>query len=805
MIDEIFWLEIGISPRKLESFEPTNIRNFKEKILSCSKDLKILCSFFQIESLNIKDDRDIRALLKKPKIKEFYGLFNYSIEKLDLLKEFFRGEGLSENYIEIPLLGLIYLYEKDKKKIIDSYTYFLYNKSPMSEIWVCEPAISMEILEKFRSQTVNLSKYTKECKLGKNRMSREFFNNNRFYFCFEKAKKEDVAIGYQERKPIRRRGVYYIRFDLKKNNIEIRTGNPRILDLFSLILKEIGLKLYIGQSDQKESNVKDIISKIISNSSGVAKITEYVFNKLEKGINCQAIFRQNDESSKLIDSISPLRDENFIDPANINNLKSFTVDISGVSQTIQVDRSKSESISFKLTKKGLSETRFLQIISSLREEFGLELKKDYLKDTLNLSPLEIFNNIIGKMPSLLSIKEKEIYTLMITKGIINCNAQTLYSCQDNHNHKFFIAHKTCPKCGGKLEKLESRETIQINTENLLNKVLEKIRNIFGSEKVSLVNVKLGKNECKLISVKDEKTEFYLYFDCGQRLTKKIESLETSIIPIIKIVLDKQVDKEGHEVGPQIYAYNLIFDRDEIIMRDVNDRIISKYETLLLTKSREAEKSLIAISEKSKRVSGDDFEDLTFPILKSCFYGIYKWGKSQKGKPVPDGLYGIKRLNKRIGFSMIYDCKYSDGEYDLDIDEKRKAQEYIRRANKVDEVKAFSKKLSSYLIISNSINPNKFDTFANNVLKYRGWKGKILLLDVKDLIYLFKEFKKRDPIDNPLKLNFGWAFVERMGKFEGQKIILSKQIIDEILKDAELKSETINQVQVLDFLKTGIEF
>jgi hypothetical protein len=802
MIDENFWLNIGISPRNIERFQKSQLKHFKDKIIACSLDMIILKKFFGISELNIKDEKAIKKLFENQKIKEFYGLFIYSMSKLDILKEFFTGEGMPQKYIDTPLLGLLYLYETNPDKIIDSYYYFLYNKSPMSEIWFCDPALNKDIIEKFRSEIINLSKYTKEYKLGKNSLGREFFNNNSFYFCFEKAKKEDVAVGYQERKPIRRRGVYYIKFSVLNNNIEVRTGNPRVLELFSLILKKIGEKVYINQPEETQTKIKDIINKILSNSSEIIKIQELTFNSLERGVNCQTIFRKNNDT-KLIDSISTLQEENFIDSNNINNLKDFTVDINGFVQKIQIDRSKANSISFKLTKKGLSEIKYQEIVKAVKDELGIELRQDYSNEDYNFSSIEVFKNIIGKMPSSFSQKEREIYAMMATKGIVTSNSHPIYVCQDDRKHKFYQKYNDCPNCGGELQKLDIREVVELNKTNLLNRILEKLQDIFGEKNANVVDVRAGKSECKLIYVKGEKNEFYLHYDCGQRLVKKINVIENSIIPVIRIILDKKNNEGGLE--SQIYAYNLLFDKNESIKKDIEDRIVSKYTNLLLNKTRDSEKQIKDILAKTKSVSGDEFENIVFPVLKNCFYGIYKWGISEKGKPVPDGLFGMKKLDKKFGFSMIYDCKYSDKEYDLNIDEKRKAKDYIRRSGQADEVKSFSKKLSSYLIISNSISPKKFDTFSDDILKLKSWKGKVLLLDLKDLIYLFEQFKRKNLIDSPFKLVFASVFVDKIEKDTSQKIIIDKKLIDDIVQEAEQKTLDINQIQVLDFLKTGIEY
>ncbi|MBI2449622.1 hypothetical protein HYV49_04975 [Candidatus Pacearchaeota archaeon] len=803
--NEDFWLNIGVSPRKLDGLNDNWLATFKQRIEPCFTDKQILLKFFNVNEINVNEKDKIKEIFKTLKGKEFYGLFNYLKGKIDSLRDFFTKLKLKKEYIDNPLLGLIYLYINDREKITDSFFYFLYYKTRMLEIWSINPGISEDTISSFKN--INIQNYTKKLKLGKNRSSRNFKSNSEVFFCFEKSKKEDVVTGYGESKSIRRRGIYFIKFDLTKNQIEIRSGNPKILDLFTLILKDLNYKIYV-ESIKTKSNIKDIISKIIKYQSKNAKIIQLVFNKLEKGVNCQCTFRESKHGAPLNQCMSTFIDNSFVDPKNIHNLRSFQLDLNGFTQTILIDRKDPNAISFIFTNRGLSEFRYKQITKILNEDFGIEIHAPYEREESKLSDIEIFKNIIGKVPSELSSKEKEVYVQIASKGLLHSNEDVCYVCVDNTSaHRFYNVNiNNCPKCGANIKKLEPREYIVINRDALFEFIVKRLKKIYGKDRISIRLHKIGKTKYPFVYFKDTKTEFYLYLESVRRIGKILNKIEISMIPIVKIIIDKEIRENSYNLSSEIFAYNLIFDKDEDIKVEINTKVIKKFEDLLILKTKDANQKLIEIRDKKYVSNGDEFEDLCYPLLRACFYGIYKWGKDQKRKAVPDGLYGItSNITPKKGFSLIYDCKYSSNIYDLDMDEKRKARDYIKRTNQAPEIKAFSKNLSCFMVISNSLDLKQFKSFSDYIIRYRGWSGKIVLLNLQDLITLYEQFMINKKLDSPLRINLGLAFKDYMNKSKGRVIILDKQDVKKIINNAKRKSDTIDQVSILNHLKTNIEF
>lgn len=802
MNDEEFWLEIGVNTRLLDNMKSSWFRSFKQKISELEVEEELLKQFFKVEEIYLDDTQNLKELFKKEESKIFYGLFNYIREKILYLKDFFRINELDNKYIQNPFLGLIYLYLNNKDLIVDSYYYVLYQKTTFLEKWIIDGTINIESLSnKIRN---NFSQFTKELKLGENRISRIIkIKENKYLFCFEKGKKEGVIFGYREKRNLRKRGIYFFLVDLGDNSILVRSGNPKIGDLFFHILESENYKVFVEAKQENKKDLKELSEKLLNYNSDKAKITEIEFNSLNKGINCNCKLKESDEEITLNDCLKKMIEEDLIDPQDIENIRNFVIELGGSSQKIILKRNKGD-IFFNLTNKSIPEKRYNEIIKILRDEFGIETRVPYQKEQSSLSKVDLLQNILRKRLEQLNDEERELYTLLAVKNLLKSKSQTRLICKDNPRHKI-VNHLTnaCPECGGEVKSISPREYLNLDELALLKHLKEKLENVFSDYTLKIEEHKIDGEKKNLILFRGDKTEFYLYLDNQGAFKKIIKKLERSLIPTIKIVIDKKTKLANNNLRSELYAYNLIFDSAESIKKEITENLLSNFERIILDGSKDSKDKLTEIHTNQLTVTGDDFEDICYPLLKYLFYGIYKWGVKQKGKPVPDGLYGIG--NGQNNFSLIYDCKYSDGEYKLTRGEKIKAKDYVKRTNQSSEIVNFSNGLSAYMILSNNVNQTQFDNLSDLLFKLRSWNGKVILLQSDSLLKLYSLFDESTNLSNPLRLSFGLVFADYIKSSTDRKIVFDDTKIQELFDKAKELTPNLNELSVLNHLETDIEY
>ncbi|MEH6945363.1 hypothetical protein V7014_26710, partial [Bacillus sp. JJ722] len=186
-----------------------------------------------------------------------------------------------------------------------------------------------------------------------------------------------------------------------------------------------------------------------------------------------------------------------------------------------------------------------------------------------------------------------------------------------------------------------------------------------------------------------------------------------------------------------------------------DVLQSRSLTMITHASSNASESLLCVKENKeylKTYTDREFEDDIFAILKDIFPNADKWGREMSGERVPEGLFSIQ-YNIQIGsenqeYRRLYsfDCKLTTKEkgYDLGIEEKRKAWDYIDELHKVRDVTKYSDKseVSGHIFITNRFNENQISgmrTFFNE--KMSDTCGTIpIFIELEQILLLHKLYR-----------------------------------------------------------------
>ena len=203
----------------------------------------------------------------------------------------------------------------------------------------------------------------------------------------------------------------------------------------------------------------------------------------------------------------------------------------------------------------------------------------------------------------------------------------------------------------------------------------------------------------------------------------------------------------------------------------------------------------------KDYSYNDLEDDTFSILKDIFRNSEKWGKEFIGIAAPEGISGFTFSdNDRIfNVSFSWDCKFTENDYYEinNVNEVRKARDYIKKAIHSPSLKSFSKKLNAYFIVTNSIKLEHFERYSKKLLNIREEnKPTINLMDLDALFELHRlynvHYEELKTHDNTFLKNFFNTIVRRTQNTSFN--YLNRQVIINIFEET-LKSPI--EVDLLD--------
>lgn len=361
-------------------------------------------------------------------------------------------------------------------------------------------------------------------------------------------------------------------------------------------------------------------------------------------------------------------------------------------------------------------------------------------------------------------------------NILSYDNKPLFQCRQCR--KINIIPENCNSCNSnQLTKIKDVYEIKIDRKKIIDYIISKIadKNIKVIDKNS---IRTWGRKYEFLKVDCYSSPVFIYISTGNISHALISYFQRSSLSIIIINVGYDLNKELSN----IVNFDGISLTKIVLEKISNNQIVNiikenvkKTNIQIVSSANISNKKLINLEE----YTGDYFENDIYNLLRHIFGGVEKWGSEKRGKEIPEGLGIISYtnntgLNKR---SFSWDCKYSSKEYSLDIDEKRKAVTYIRKLNKSKEIEDSSKKLNTYIIISNAVNEDKFRKFSEYVTKAIRWRGNIVLLHLKELLLFYKLFNvnySRVLEDyNEFKKRLSYTLLEK--RSERVKIITEEEI------------------------------
>ncbi|GEM_PF-4276297 len=743
-----YWEELGVNFSKINENTDYN-KNVRSKIESlCEPDLIFLSEFLNINY----DENFIKNVLENDEVVNLLYIDNFLKRKKKAVDELYNSI-----FIETEQ------YREEASSIVKLLQLFLDNKIRLFEVYALNEWISkgtgIEYIANSKLTQKQMDKFTKGAELKKFcefmeetpqtgtsykvRMACKY--SNKQIFVIYKLKNDTQMTDFDEAKRVKNIDKILFEIDVKNGclHIKFRNYSERIQikkyfqQFFNVDFNEAQTEIF---EDYDVDNFKSNFTKLDGSSKDVTTnfyVTRIIFinSLLDKSPELTFDAHKRDVWPAIVHAFNM----KIIDIDSIDSIKSMTVNVNSRFRTIRTVSLKDGNIMFKLDDKGLKDYERENIEKKFKEKFHIPLNTR-VKNKLEKGVIEQIDSIL-RSTNTDEIKEdlREIVDNLVAEKIVKVNKIKNIVCDNNscgHVEEYTDgAIEKCSECFTDEITIQEYSKLEID-----NKVVERYIKLCLGKAIDIENTNIEKsNKFKgytcLRFLYNEKEHNVIITD--KILSKKsMKSIEKKLIPTIIIYYG--IDNEQAKLMTpnsiemlqfaKLYANKDNMEIQSNILKDAFKRLEKMLHYQIVNAAMLSNEDLEYINGEPSKIgkgySATDFEDDIYALLKDIIFNSEKWGASDIGKPLPEGVLtfqyvennGAKEVENRVAFT--FDCKLTskDDGYDLDRGEQRKAIEYVNKFNKTNEIQRYcnnNKELSSHLFISNKFKNNQIE----NVCKY----------------------------------------------------------------------------------------
>lgn len=743
-----YWEELGVNFLRINE-NTTFDKNIKSKIESlCETDCTFLSEILEINY----DDNFIERVLENDEAKNILYLDNFLKRKKKAVDELYDAIFIkTDEYKQeaSTIVKLLQLFTDNKIRLFEIYTLNEWiskgtgieyiansklNKNQMDEF------LKEDELEKFcefmeeTPQTGTSYKVRMVCKYSEKQI-----------FVVYKLKNDTQMTDFDEAKRVKNIDKILFELDVKKGylHIKFRNYSERIQikkyfeQYFKVEFNEIQTEVF---ESYDVDNFKSNFTRLESSSKDVTTnfyVTRMVFSNslLDKSPELAFDGHKRDIWPSIVHAFNM----KIVDIDSMDSIKNMTVNVNSRFRAIRTISLKDGNIMFKLDDKGLKGYERVNIEKKFREKFHVPLNTR-VKNKLEKGTIEQIDSIL-RCTNIDEVKGNgsEILDKLVTEKIIKIKKVKNIVCQnDSCGHVEEYISGVVEKCS---ECLTDEIIIQEYTKlEIDNKSIDKYIKAYLAKALNLEDNNIEKSDkfkgytCFRFLYNEKE---YNVIITSKILSKKfIKSIEKKLIPTIIIYygIDNEQAKLMTPNSIEMLQFAKLYaNKDNIeIQSNILKDTFKKLEKMLhyqivnaaMLSNEDLEYINCVPSKIGKSYSATDFEDDIYALLKDVIFNSEKWGASDIGKPLPEGVLtfqyienrGSKEVENRVAFT--FDCKLTnkDDGYDLGRSEQRKAVEYVNKFNRTNEIQRYcnnNKELSSHLFISNKFKENQI----GNVSKY----------------------------------------------------------------------------------------
>lgn len=524
---------------------------------------------------------------------------------------------------------------------------------------------------------------------------------------------------------------------------------------------------------------------------------------------------------------------NTIGVINIDSLytiKSINISFRNIKKVIKVLKMEDGSVVFKLDDRGLDEQCVKAINDRFKKIFDIPLNTKLRNKLDEGSADEIDIVLRTDVESKIDARMTSVLNELVNDKIIKRNPFNKLKCENDiceweKDYEVGEIPNECPFCGCESILQEVDNRLEVDKKKIGKYVLQTLKKAYGLSEDAFIPSKdkrIGKNLMMYRFIYNKNEYRVLIID--KLLTKsKLIKLEKQLVPtlIVYYGIDKNQATLMTPETIQFIQFGMLYNNrnKEDLQKGILDRAIKELQDNMMyhiiSAAREANlsiRNILSIKTVDEEIyKSDDFEDDVYAILKHIIYSGAKWGASERGKPLPEGVkafdYKQGKAQNEMKRAFIFDCKWNyDGKgYDLGKDEKRKAIEYINSTNASSQIDLYcsSNELSAHILISNKFRENQLKELNEHINKHitEGYSTIGVFIDIKGLIEFYDWYRKNY---NKIQKYRDKFYQYLYNIFTTNNEIIVKKHWDELIQSMEECFKYIHEIDTDSILKDLIK-
>jgi hypothetical protein len=810
-----YWKELGLNIDFLNETKLSNVdKSFTSEIKASKKAVLLEVSEILLGEENKTDNSDtvIASDLTNEQKTIFLLLKEFTLRKKKSILEFIQ---LTKSTIEYSSeLALVWsLYNEAPNLLFDLITYHHWKNRSTDTLYTFAKSQKKEFVlkiakEKGYRDSLCDSLYNASGKANIYKVYSYAEIGNSIIFHLYKKVNDKTVPDFEQ--PVRNREVKSIMFtvDLEQKRVELRDYTSKEKEA---VLKYLSSTLKDKFEEVKKEPYVEYKSEIFKQSIlGIDKATK-VETQIEDFIISAITFNRSTlpkspllhfelENDDVMEAVYTAHQEGVVDLRDLKDIRSLRIKTSNSSRLIRTIPLESGDVIFSLDDSNLDEVTRKNLGEKFKKKFDIPLNQPISNIYFDIGIEEKIDYLmgIGREEKFDDTTKEKFNELIEEKLISKLKVQEPYCpiCKDT----FEIGITECGECEVQL-KTRTRENIEVNEKQTIKHLEEKIKTFldypWSELKDSNITIEKKKYHFSVL-YNDETGEEIRFLITTKQLSKKvINKINRMVVPTVIVYAgSSEVNIEKYNencISTKNFGFFYVMkskDQFDEYMKSIYKEFTQRWKLSSSRSGFEAFKNIREWLNKGSEYSDKDLEHDTYAMINDITANSVKWGAKYSGKIVPEGAFTLSyKVNRDIGkYAYTYDCKLTgqDKGYPLDIDEHRKAAQYMRVMGNSDFLKDYLNDdyITAHLIISNHVNIKKVEAM-NNHFRTENMNVRVKLIKIETLVRIYE------------------IYLEKFRDISTKPNYFKKTLVELINKDTdELKISEVER-EFTRLLKTGL--
>lgn len=813
---ERYWNELGVNFSKINEYKELNkIINTKLKELS-KENLEALSKILKINN----DKNIIDNILNNDKIINLIYLENFLKRKKKAVKKlydytFINTDDYEENISDIIKLFQLFCYSKvclfeiyTLNEWINKGTGIEYTSTSTLSIDKLNEFSNKDILEQFCDFISDTPKVATEYKVRMN-----FTYNNSKIFLIYKLKNDTQINDFDEAKRVKNieKILFMIDTDtgilhIKCKNLSERTQIRKYFEnFFKVTFNDTKTEIFESYDAEEFKNNFNVLNTVASKIKGdfyVTKIT-FINSLLYRSPELTLDNYKKDVWPSVVNAFNM----KILDINSLDSIKNMTIKFNNRTRNIRTIKFKNGDVMFSLDDKGISEIDKENIEKNFKIKFNIPLNMR-IKNKLEKGYIDQVDSLLRNSNIIeLSLNEKDILNKLEQDKLVNLNIKRIAICKNEACGRTYEDNIEeiieCEECGNDKFDISEATILEIKDDNIKNLIKSYLCKALNLDDNNIKESDKYKEYCCLRFLYNRQEHNIII--TNKIIPKRtIKSIEKKLIPTIIIYygIDNEQAKLMTPNSIEMLQFTKLYisneDTSSYILEESFKRLEKMLHYQIVNAAMLANSDLDNIKGEPSTIrnnySPTDFEDDIYALLKDIIFNSAKWGASDIGKPLPEGVLtfqynennGSREIENRVAFT--FDCKLTKKNegYDLGSSEKRKAIDYVNKFNKTMEIQRYctnGKQLTSHIFISNKFKKHQVNQvtqyFQENINK--GNSTIPVFIDFRNLIELHSWYRINY---ESIQKNRDYFYMKLYELFSIGNRVISSSDFNELINDLE---------------------